>query len=146
MSVRVEVNLYARFEELGLTELYESESDAVLDELETHPFPEELGGVLDRIGAVGRDDRAAYWAEVERLAHERADQLGVEIELVDAPPSSSDETAATIRDYALGHAELPGGLGLRGDQLQADEIGKYGSKLAAEGRGYRARSDERAVA
>ena len=148
MQLQVGLDLDAHLAELGLTDLIESESDAVLDEIETHPFPEALGGVLDRIERLARSDRDLYRVELERAAKERAAELGVQIEVVDGASQQEEQVATDIRDYAYRAAELPGGLGIAGRDLHAHVRGgaSYASKLYDEGRGYRARSEQNAVA
>jgi hypothetical protein len=148
MHLQVGLDLDARLVELGLTDLVESESDGVLDEIDAHPFPEALGGVLDRIERLAKSDRDRYRTELELAAKERAAELGVQIEVVDGASQHQDQVAEDIRNYAYRAAELPGGLGIAGGELHTHvgEDATYASKLYSEGRGYRARSEQNAVA
>lgn len=142
MRLQIGLDLDGRLAELGLTDLLEHESDAVLDEIDTHPFPEALGGVLDRIERLAKNDRDLYRAELIRAARERADELGVEIEVVDDVSPPQEQVAEDIRDYAYRAAQLPGGLGIAGEELAARvSDGTYAATLYEGGRGYRARSD-----
>lgn len=138
-QVEVPIDLDLRFARLGLTDLYELESDLVLDELETNPFPEELGGVLDRIGQLAKQDREDYLHEFEHHARSRAAELQVEVAIVQGDHACSPE-ARPIYAYAIARATLPGGLGVRGEDLSTEDEPHYGTRLRNANRGYRNRA------